>query len=179
VGHAHPLVIGILGLQPPGNLLGRPFQDQFTRNDLSQPPVQGQKALLGPQGPLPGLVIRLMRSIGGTATMAGDLPAHRGGSSIHAFGYLTNRRAGSDPREISSRSARVRARRERRRTTGAIPPRGNNKQRMEVCGLSKARPISCNDCPDFHRFQISVLCVGESLDRFRWVINTILKQQIF
>jgi hypothetical protein len=36
VRHAHPLVLWILGLQPPGNLLGRPFQDQFTRNDLSR-----------------------------------------------------------------------------------------------------------------------------------------------
>jgi hypothetical protein len=50
---------------------------------------------------------------------------------------------------------------------------------MDVCGLSNTRPISCNDCPAFHRFQISVFCVGESLDRFLWVINTILKQQIF
>ena len=36
VGHAHALVIGILGLQPPGNLFGRPVQDQFTRNDVPQ-----------------------------------------------------------------------------------------------------------------------------------------------
>src|ERR1700722_8442108 len=91
VGHAHPLVLGILGLQPSGNLLRRPFQDQFTRNDLSQPPVQGKKALLGPQGRLPGLVIRLMCSIGGPATMACDLPAHRRGCSIQMSSYLTNR----------------------------------------------------------------------------------------
>jgi hypothetical protein len=41
------------------------------------------------------------------------------------------------PREMSSRSARVRASRERRRALGGIPPRGNNKQRMELCGLSR------------------------------------------
>src|SRR5579864_6692704 len=98
VGHAHPLVVGILGLQPPGNLLGRPFQYQFTRNDLSQPPAQSKKALLGPQGRLPGLVIRLMRSIGGTATMACDLlPAHRRGCSIQMSSYLTNRCTRCDP----------------------------------------------------------------------------------
>src|SRR6266849_1259004 len=79
------------------------------------------------------------------------------------------------PREMSSRSARVRARRERQRAAGGIPPRGNNKQRMEVCGLPKARPISCNDCPDFQRLQISDLWVRESLDRFPSLINTILK----
>src|SRR5579863_8626229 len=47
---------------------------------------------------------------------------------------------------------------------------------MVVCGLSKARPISCNDCPAFHRFHISVFCVAESFDRFLRVMNTILKQ---
>jgi hypothetical protein len=39
------------------------------------------------------------------------------------------------PRDISSRSARVRVRRERRRVAGGIPPRSNNKQRIELCGL--------------------------------------------
>src|SRR3989442_13720974 len=39
VGHAHTLVVGILGLQPSGNLLRRPVQNQFTRNDLLQLPV--------------------------------------------------------------------------------------------------------------------------------------------
>src|ERR1700689_98513 len=91
VGPAHPLVLGILGLQPPGNLLGRPFQDQFTRNDPSQPSVQGKKALLGPQGRLPSLVIGLMRSIGGTATMACDLPSHRRSRSIQMSSYLPDR----------------------------------------------------------------------------------------
>ena len=51
------------------------------------------------------------------------------------------------PREMSSRSERVSASRERRRATGGIPPRGNNKQRMELCGLSKARPISAATVP--------------------------------
>src|SRR6185369_14256102 len=97
VGYAHPLVLGILRLQPSGNLLGRPVQEQFTGNDLSQPWVQRQMALVGPQSRLPGVVIRLMRPIGGTATMACDLPAHRRGRSIQVSGDLTNRRAGSNP----------------------------------------------------------------------------------
>jgi hypothetical protein len=69
------------------------------------------------------------------------------------------------PREMSSRSARVRASRERRRALGGIPPRGNNKQRMELCGLSKARPISCSVCPAFHRRQISFFSIAESPNR--------------
>src|SRR5258706_4779150 len=36
VRHAHALVVGIPILQPPGNLLGRPVQNQFTRNDIPQ-----------------------------------------------------------------------------------------------------------------------------------------------
>src|SRR5882757_8432486 len=39
------------------------------------------------------------------------------------------------PREMSSRSAKVSAMRERRRAAGAIPPRGNNTQRMQLWGL--------------------------------------------
>src|ERR1700687_409343 len=83
------------------------------------------------------------------------------------------------PREMSSRSARARARRDLRRAAGANPPRGNKKWRMDVCGLSNTRPISCSDCPDFHRFHISVFCAAESLERFLRVIDTILKLKIF
>jgi len=42
-------------------------------------------------GRFPGLLIRLVRSIGGAAAMARDLPAHRRGSSIQMASYLTNR----------------------------------------------------------------------------------------
>ena len=42
-------------------------------------------------------VIRRMSAIGRTATMACDLPAHRRGSSVEVFGYLTHRRAASNP----------------------------------------------------------------------------------
>jgi hypothetical protein len=40
VRHAHALVIGIVHVQPSGNLLGRPVQDQFTRNDSPQLAVE-------------------------------------------------------------------------------------------------------------------------------------------
>jgi hypothetical protein len=50
VGHAQALVSGILDLQPTGNLLRRPVQHQFTRNELPQLQVDGQQAALGPQG---------------------------------------------------------------------------------------------------------------------------------
>ena len=44
------------------------------------------------------------------------------------------------PRDIFSRSPRVSARRQRRRAAGGILPRGNNKHRRELCGLSKGAP---------------------------------------
>jgi hypothetical protein len=50
---------------------------------------------------------------------------------------------------------------------------------MELWGLPKARPISCNDCPAFQRRQILLHCVKESLDRFPSLMNTTLQQQIY
>src|SRR5262244_680712 len=64
VGHPHALIIGILGFQPAGNLLRRPVQNQFTRNDVPQVQVDGKKAALGPQGRLPGFAVRLTGSAG-------------------------------------------------------------------------------------------------------------------
>jgi hypothetical protein len=81
------------------------------------------------------------------------------------------------PQEMSSRSASVSASRERRRAAGGMPPRGNNTPRIELCHLPWTRPVSCNDWPAFHRRQISVFCVGESLERFCWLINTIIKRR--
>src|SRR5580692_4480219 len=46
-----------------------------------------------------------------------------------------------------------------------MPPRGNNTERMQLCGLSKARPISCSDCPAFHRLQTSRFSIAESPNR--------------
>ncbi len=75
------------------------------------------------------------------------------------------------PRDIFSRSPGVSARRERRRAAGGIPPRGNHKHRMELGGLSKARPISCSDCPAFHRLQMSLFSIAESPNRFPGLIQ--------
>src|ERR1700722_8257763 len=97
VGHAQALVVGILVLQPPGNLFGRPVQDQFTRNDVPQLALDAQQTLLRPQGRNPSLLICIMGTIGRTPTMASDLPAHGGGRSIQTSRYLTNRGTASDP----------------------------------------------------------------------------------
>src|SRR6266851_5769896 len=84
-------------LQHSGNLLRRPVQNQFTRNDLLQLHMDRKKALLGPQSRLPGFRIRLVGSIHRTATMTCDFPAHGRHRSVQAFGDLTYRRARSNP----------------------------------------------------------------------------------
>jgi hypothetical protein len=73
VRHVHTLIIGIPVLEPSGDLLRRPVQDQFTRNDPLQLPVDGKKADLGAQGRIPGLVIRFIGSIERSPATAGDL----------------------------------------------------------------------------------------------------------
>ena len=80
------------------------------------------------------------------------------------------------PREMSSRSASVSVRAERRRAAGTIPPRCVNKNRMEPWPLPKARPISCNDSPAFQRRHMSIRCSVESLSRFPCAINTTFRK---
>jgi hypothetical protein len=45
--------------------------------------------------------------------------------------------------------------------------------------LSKARPISCNDCPAFQRLHMSFLCIVESFTRRCCVINTTFSEKIY
>src|SRR6266403_3793897 len=97
VGHAQALIIGILGLQPSGNLLRRPVQQQFTRNDLLQLFMESEPAGFRPQRRLPGLVIRFVGAIFRTATMPGHFPTHRRRRAVQMLGYLSNRRSASDP----------------------------------------------------------------------------------
>ena len=103
VGHAHALIVGIAGLQPSGNLLGRPVQNQFTRNDVA--PWRATSRLTVDAARSRRLAISRI-----------DKPE-------------------AIPREIFSRSASVSATRERRRSTGGMPPRGSNTARIELCGL--------------------------------------------
>src|SRR5215470_7104062 len=107
VGHSHTLVIGMLGLQPSGNLLGRPVQNEFTRNDVMQLVVHGQQTSLRTQSPNPRLAIRIMGTIGRAPTMTRNFPAHRRGGATQQSCYLTNRRVGSaSSRDVFSLSKR-------------------------------------------------------------------------
>src|SRR5580658_224647 len=50
---------------------------------------------------------------------------------------------------------------------------------MELCGLPKARPITCSDCPAFQRLHSSVPCAAESATRCPWVIHTTFEQKFY
>jgi hypothetical protein len=61
------------------------------------------------------------------------------------------------PRDISSRSAIVSARRDRRRAGGMIPPLGLKCAKMQEDGLPKPRPIDFRPSPFFQRPQSSAI----------------------
>jgi hypothetical protein len=69
------------------------------------------------------------------------------------------------PREISSRSVKVRASRERRRLAGAIPPLRATTPKIDAACLPKALPISLNDWPFFHRSHSSAFRSADSPGR--------------
>src|SRR5271163_4288870 len=50
---------------------------------------------------------------------------------------------------------------------------------MDVCGLSKARPILCKDSPAFQRCQTSARCATESSTYFPCVVDTTFEQKSY
>src|SRR5580700_2991319 len=82
------------------------------------------------------------------------------------------------PREMSSRSANVSARPERRRTGGAIPPCRANRKWMTCLSLPSARPIAFNDCPAFQRLHISARWPEDSFHRL-CIMNNTLQNKIY
>jgi len=87
VGHVHILVVGITGLQPSGNLFGRPVQHQFysqPRHATWRLPPEDNASGATPT-PMPA-DLHHVGTISRTTTMAGDLPAHRRGGSFQEAG---------------------------------------------------------------------------------------------
>ena len=122
VGHAHALVAGISSLQPSGNLLRRPVQHQFTGHDQAQLPAIGRQIGLRPQRRLPGLLISLTGRYTGRppCRATSEFTVDAGRSRPLAISRIDEPDA--MPREMSSRSANVSVRGDRRRTAGAMPP---------------------------------------------------------
>jgi hypothetical protein len=108
--------------------LRRPVLHQFTRTDLLQLAVGGQKARFGPQGRLPRPADRLRWR--DTARARGYLSAYRGASATQTLADDSIEPPLATPREMSLRSARVSTRRERRRAGGVIPPGRANRISM-------------------------------------------------
>src|SRR6266436_4706668 len=141
VGHAQALVFGILDFQPTGNLLRRPVQNQFTRNDLLQLHMDRKKAALGTQGRLPGFAVGLAGSIHRPATMTCDFPAHCRRNSIQASSYLANRRTGSEPtRDLLALTQREREER--------APPDRRNKPTVTRHQTTNGRMLLAEGAPD-------------------------------
>ncbi len=116
VRHAHALVRGILDFQPSGNLLRRPVQNQFTRNQPPQLRLDGRrqrsrrKAISRLADPLPGRDIR-----GGRHGVR--LPGSPSKQRVpELWLYRESRNQKPAPREMSSRSTAVSTSSERRRT---------------------------------------------------------------
>jgi hypothetical protein len=83
--------------------------------------------------------------------------ARRDGRLLHLAAICRIDTLASMPREISSRSETLRAREERCPFAGAMPPCRTTTLKIEAACLPRARPISLNDCPFFHRFHNSAL----------------------
>ena len=90
--------------------------------------MEGQATGLRPQGRLPGLGVGLVSSILRAPAMAGHLSVTVELARPRCWAMTRIEQPLAIPREMSSRSAHVSARRERRRTGGAIPPRRANRK---------------------------------------------------
>src|SRR5580704_7893894 len=82
------------------------------------------------------------------------------------------------PREMSSRSAKVSTRGERRRAGGAIPPWRANRKWMTCLSLPSTRPIAFNDCPAFQRSHISARWAEDSFHRL-CIANTTFREKLY
>ena len=178
VRHALVLAVRIGPLQPSGNLLRRPILHQFTRNEGAELVVKGQATDLWPQGRLPGLGVGFVSSVlrppwRATSRLTVE-PAR-----LRCWAMTRTEQPLAIPREMSSRSAKVSARPERRRTGGAIPPWRANRKWITCLSLPSARPIAFNDCPVFQRLHISARWAEDSFHRLACAINTTFRAKIY
>src|SRR6478736_4897467 len=96
VRQTQALVMGEVDLQPTGDLLRRPIQRQFTRDDVAQLPVPREQTLLGAQREPPGTIIRSSSAIPIAPSVACNLSAYGRWSSAEACCDRPEGRAGRD-----------------------------------------------------------------------------------
>src|SRR3954462_2590096 len=124
VRHAPRLSLWICPLQPACYLLGRPVELQLSNNSLPQRPMHRQLARLPEKRLLPRKLVSRCSPVAIYPTIAIDLAADRRRCAGQHPRYCPDRLAlhnASRSRDISSRSAIVSARRDRRRAIGMIP----------------------------------------------------------
>jgi hypothetical protein len=109
VGDLHLLILGVGGLEPVGDLLRGPPSLQLLRHDLGKGRVGGQLAGFGTCRPRPHQLVRgagpvsLAATVGKQATSRLIVEADR--PSLTAI--ARNARPAASPREISSRSVKI------------------------------------------------------------------------
>src|SRR5258705_12071084 len=86
VRHPECLILGVVALQPPGDLLRRPVASEVRGHDSPQVWVPRKLTRLRTPGPTPGLPIRGRGTVRAGATVARDLPAHRRWRPFEAAG---------------------------------------------------------------------------------------------
>ena len=77
VRHPHSLVVGIVKLQPAGNLLRRPVLPKLLRDDAREARMAGELASLRARRPLPRATVSLGSAVAAPATMAVELARDR------------------------------------------------------------------------------------------------------
>lgn len=118
-------------LEPARNLLRRPFAAQLGRYCWPQGRVASQLATLRAQRPVPRRLVRRRRSIAIGAAVAAHLPADRRRGTIELRGDRARRRPTVSPLDISSRSIRLSAQRDRLRSAGRILPDCDNTEKID------------------------------------------------
>jgi hypothetical protein len=128
---------------------------------LPQLAMQRQLAELRTQGLLPGALV------GGLSPVAAPLrPISRlivDADRPNALAIARTDRPATMPLEISSRSTSVKARTERRRAGGLMPPLGLICAAMLVCPRPSTWPIACSPSPRFQRSHNSALSAAVTL----------------
>ena len=124
VRHPQRLILGVGNLQPPGDLLRRPVVSELRVHDAPQARVRDELTRLGAQRWMPGLPIRGLCSVGPGPPLRVTSRLIVEGARPRPQAIWRKEWPCTRPREISSRSAIVRADCERRRKGGWMPPLG-------------------------------------------------------
>jgi len=161
------LLLRIGPFQPTRDLFRRPVCAQLARHPSAECRFACQFTGLWTMRSIPGRLVSPAGPVMQQATVTVHFPADSRGCASQPTGNCPQRQITDRPREISSRSASVSARRERCRGGGRMPPLGASMLKTDEEGRSNNRPIELCDSPRRQRSQISALCAAVYLIRVR------------